>query len=89
MFFYVANNIYEIGLTKVKSPNGNTIYTYDIERCICDIIRYKNRMDPEQVKKTIKQYLKRKDKDLVKLSYYASQMGIKDEVMNYLEVFYE
>mgnify|MGYP004526218447 FL=1 len=79
--FYVANNIYEIGLTKVKSPNGNTIYTYDIERCICDIIRSKNRMDPEQVKKTIKQYLKNKDKDLVKLATYAKKMGIETKVM--------
>ena len=83
--FYVANDIYEIGLTKVKSPNGNTIYTYDIERCICDIIRSKNRMDPEQVKKTIKQYLKSKDKDLVKLATYAKKMGIETKVMTTID----
>ena len=35
------------------------------------------------------EYLKRKDKDLIKLSNYADKMGIKDEVMNYIEVFYE
>ena len=27
--------------------------------------------------------------DLVNLSKYANEMGIKDEVMNYIEVFYE
>ena len=30
-----------------------------------------------------------KDKDIVKLSQYAEKMGIKEEVMNYVEVFYE
>ena len=87
--FYVSNDIYELGLTEVKTPMGNNVRVYDVERCICDIIRSKNRMDSEHVKYSIRAYLKRKDKDLVKLSNYAKEMGIKEEVMNYIEVFYE
>lgn len=87
--FYVSNEIYEIGLTEVETPNGVKVKSYDIERCICDIIRSKNRMDSEHVKHSIREYLKRKDKNLIKLSNYADKMGIKDNVMNYLEVFYE
>lgn len=87
--FYVDKDIYELGLTDVKTPMGNIVRVYDIERCICDIIRSKSRMDSEHVKYAIRTYLKRKDKDLIKLSNYASQMGIKEEVMNYIEVFYE
>ena len=68
---------------------GNSVRAYDAERCICDIIRSKNRMDSEHVKHNIREYIKRKDKDLVKLSSYADKMGIKEEVMNYIEVFYE
>ena len=87
--FYVPDDIYELGLTEVKTQMGNSVRVYDVERCICDIIRSKNRMDSEHVKYSIRAYLKRKDKDLVKLSNYAKEMGIKDEVMNYIEVFYE
>ena len=87
--FYVPDDIYELGLTSVETPMGNKIRTYDIERCICDIIRSKNRMDSEHVKHSIREYIKRKDKDLVKLSKYAEKMGIKEEVMNYMEIFYE
>lgn len=87
--FYVSEDIYELGITEVKTPMGNKVRVYDIERCICDIIRSKNRMDSEHVKYSIRAYLKRKDKDLVKLSNYENQMGIKKEVMNYIEVFYE
>ena len=87
--FYVDKDIYELGLTEVKTPMGNNVRVYDVERCICDIIRSKNRMDSEHIKYSIRAYLKSKDKDLVKLSNYAKKMGIKDEVMNYIEVFYE
>lgn len=87
--FYVSNDMYEFGLTEVETPMGNTVRVYDIERCICDIIRSKNRMDSEHVKYSIREYIKSKDKDLIKLSRYAEKMGIKNEVMNYMEVFYE
>jgi len=87
--FYVSDDIYELGLVEVKTPLGNKVKAYDIERCICDIIRSKKRQDPELIKYSIKKYLKMPDKDLIKLSEYAEKMNIKNEVMNYLEMFYE
>lgn len=87
--FYVPDDVYELGLTLVETPMGNKVRVYDKERCICDIIRSKNRMDSEYVKYSIREYIKRKDKDLVKLSGYADKMGIKNEVMNFVELFYE
>ena len=53
------------------------------------IIEALKQMDSEHVKYSIREYIKRKDKDLIKLSKYAEKMGIKDEVMNFVEVFYE
>lgn len=87
--FYVPDDIYELGLTEVETPMGNKVRAYDIERCICDIIRSKNRMDSEFIKHSVREYIKRKDKNLIKLSKYADKMGIKKEVMYFMEVFYE
>lgn len=87
--FYVSDDVYGLGLIEVETPMGNRVRVYDIERCICDIIRSEKRMDSELVKYSIKEYIKRKDKDLVKLSKYAEKMGIKDKVMNYVGIFYE
>ena len=87
--FYVDNDIYELGITEIETPMGNKVKVYDVERCICDIIRSKNRMDSEHVKHSVREYVKRKDKDLIKLSKYAEKLGIKKEVMDYVEVFYE
>lgn len=84
--FYVDRDSYKIGLTEVETPMGNKVKVYDIERCICDIIRSKNRMDFNLVKSCVKKYIKRKDKDFVKLYLYAEKFGIKKLVMNYIDL---
>ncbi len=87
--FYIDDKFYNIGITEVKTPQGNNVKAYDVERCICDIIRSKKRMDIEHIKYAIKEYLKRKDNDLIKLSKYADVFGIKEEVMNFVSMMYE
>lgn len=87
--FYVSNDIYEMGVVEVETPSGNKVRAYDKERCICDIIRSKGRMDSEQVKKTMKQYIQSKDKNVAKLSDYAKRMGIIEKVMEMVNVYYE
>ncbi len=87
--FYVSDDIYEIGITEVETPSGNKVRIYDKERCICDIIRSKGRMDFEQVKKSVKQYIQSKDKNLAKLSDYAKKMGISKKVMEMVGMYYE
>ena len=74
-------DIYKLGLIETKTPSGNIVKAYDIERCICDIINAKGRMDFEQVKKVIKKYLERPDRDIVKLQEYAKKMNINNKVM--------
>lgn len=87
--FYVDDDIYELGITEIETPMGNKVKVYDVERCICDIIRSKNRMDLELIKHSVKEYVKRKNKDLVKLSSYAEKLGIKEVVMDYVGMMYE
>ena len=87
--FYVSDDVYELGTVEVETPNGNKVRTYDKERCICDIIRSKGRMDSEQVKKTIKQYMQCRDKDIAKLSEYSKKMEIDEKVMEILDAYYE
>jgi len=87
--FYAPNDLFGVGIEFIETPMNNKIRVYDIERCICDIIRSKGRMDLEHVKYSVKQYIKRKDKDLIKLSKYAEEFGIKEEVMDFISMMYE
>ena len=85
--FYVSEEILKLGICEVETPNGNKVRAYDLERSICDIIRSKNRMDLEQIKKTIKQYMKSNEKNMSKLSEYSKQMGINEQVMEMVGMF--
>ncbi len=87
--FYVSDDIYELGVVEIETPNRNKVRAYNKERCICDIIRSKRRMDSEQVKKTIKQYMQSRDKDIAKLSEYSKKMGINKKVMEMVGGYYE
>lgn len=87
--FYVSDDIYEIGAVLVETPSGNRVKAYDKERCICDIIRSKGRMDSEQVKKSVKQYIQSKDKNLARLFDYAKRMRISEKVIEMVGLYYE
>lgn len=88
--FYVSDDIYELGVVEIETPNGNKVTAYDKERCICDIIRSKGRMDSEQVKKAIKKYVQCQYKNIAKLSEYSKKMGINDKVMEMVgKAYYE
>jgi len=86
--YYIKKDNYELGITKVSTTCGNLVKAYDIERCICDIIKSK-KIDPEQVKKSVKEYLKRKDKDLNKLSIYSKKLKCYERVMEYIGLLNE
>lgn len=87
--FYVDNKFYDVGLTIATTPQGNKVKVYDMERCICDIIRSKKRMDMEHIKYAVREYLKRKDKSIINLSKYSDMFGIKEEVMEFVSLMYE
>ena len=82
--FYVNKKIYNLGRIKLKDKYGNKIETYDLERCICDMIRSRKRIDINEIKYVIKKYINSKNKDLNKIGIYAKKMNIKDEVMFFL-----
>ena len=84
--FYVDKDIYKLGLIQVKTPMGNEVRTYDLERTICDIVKYRNHMDKEIFTKALKGYSKLKQKDLLKLMKYAKKLNVDKKVLEYMEV---
>lgn len=87
--FRVKKDIYEIGIVDYKTNMGHTIRIYDKEKCICDLIKYRNKLDLEQVKKSVKAYVMSENKDILKITEYATLMGIKDDVVQFIGMFYE
>lgn len=77
---------YELGVENVKTNFGNTVRAYNKERCICDAIKNREKLEVQNFQTAIKDYFWGKDKDLHRLMRYAEQLKIRDEVMKYVEV---
>ena len=76
---------YEFGQTQIKSPSGNPIRIYDLERTLCDILRGSG-SDIQIVGEAMKRYAASKDKDIHKLMQYADRLRVKPKVLRYMEV---
>lgn len=76
---------YSFGIIEVKSPCGNPIHVYDLERTLCDILRGSG-SDIQIVGEAMKRYAASKDKNIHKLMQYAEQLRVKPKIMHYLEV---
>ncbi|WP_085876002.1 type IV toxin-antitoxin system AbiEi family antitoxin domain-containing protein [Peptoniphilus vaginalis] len=83
---YVKKDLYEIGKTEIKSPQGNLIPVYDIERTICDIIIDREKIDKQIFTEAIKRYFKSQNKNLRRLIKYSRLFKIESEIRKYMEV---
>lgn len=82
---YVDPQIYEIGITEIRSPQGAVVRLYDKERCICDLIRGKDQVDLQIYSQALKDYFKDKP-NARKLLKYGKLFGITEMIRTYMEV---
>ena len=83
--YYFSDKYYMDGIEKIDI-NGNIIKIYNIEKTICDCLRYGNKISKDIIVESIKEYVKRRDKDISKLMNYAAKAKVKDVVQKYMEV---
>lgn len=83
--YYFSDKYYMDGIEKIDI-NGNIIKIYNIEKTICDCLRYGNKISKDIIVESIKEYVKRRDKNISKLMNYAAKSKVKDVVQKYMEV---
>jgi predicted transcriptional regulator of viral defense system len=84
--YFVNRGLYQLGSITARSPHGNEIKTFNLERTICDLLRSRNQIDFQQVNEALKRYVQKKEKDLDLLYNYARQFRIQKIVREYIEV---
>jgi predicted transcriptional regulator of viral defense system len=84
--YFVKRGLYMSGLITVKSPHGNDIKTFNLERTICDVLRSRNQMDVQFVNEALKKYAVHKDRNIDQLYIYARQFRIQKIAREYIEV---
>lgn len=84
--YYIKPALFELGKTNLKTPAGNEVPAYDLERTICDVIRGRNKLGTETFLAALKLYAASPKKDLNKLHAYATKMRVANILRQYLEV---
>ena len=62
--YTVKKELHGEGIIMMQTPFGRFVPVYNMERTICDIIRNRNNMEIQTFQGALKQYAKRKDKNL-------------------------
>ncbi len=83
-FVYFAEKQLNLGIQTIQI-GSQQLRVYDMEKSICDIVRYKNKIGIDIMKESLINYLKRTDRDIVKLLKYAQQLHVPN-IETYLEV---
>ncbi len=83
--YYWDKRFYDTGIIETNY-NGEQISIYDIEKSVCDAIRYRNKVGTDITSEVLKNYIKRKDRNLDKLMKYAETMRIATVLNQYLTV---
>jgi len=84
--YTIKKELHDVGIVMMNTPFGNPVPVYDMERTICDLIRSRSGIEMQTFQDALKQYAKRKDKDLRKLMRYAQMFRVEKLLRQYLEV---
>ncbi len=79
-------SLYELGIVEVKTNYGNIVRTYNKERCICDTIKFRKKIEVQQYQTALKTFIYDKEKNMSRLIQYGQKLKIEDEIMKYIEV---
>lgn len=84
--YTVKKELHGEGIVMMQTPFGHSVPVYNMERTICDIIRNRNNTEVQTLQTALKQYTKRKAKDLRLLMQYATEFRVDKILRQYLEV---
>jgi hypothetical protein len=74
--YHWTKDYYELGITTEKIYDY-TVKIYDIEKSVCDAVRFRNKVGMDIAIEVVKNYVRRKDRNFNKLAIYATQMRIE------------
>ena len=84
--YTIKKELHDVGIVTMNTPFGNPVPVYDMERTICDLIRSRSGIEMQTFQDALKQYAKRKDKNLRKLMRYAQMFRVEKLLRQYLEI---
>jgi len=82
--YYWKKEYLEIGVTEAEIE-GHTVRITDLERTVCDAIRYRNKIGMDTCGEVLTTYLQLPNRDIARLNMIARQMRVYNVLTTYLQ----
>ena len=83
--YFWKDKQYDLGNFNYKN-DAVDIAMYDLEKTVCDFVKFRRKVGLDITKEVIRNYLSRKDRNLNKLMAYSRKLKISSVVERYIEV---
>lgn len=83
--YYWKQEYKELGVVE-REIGGYKIKIYDLEKSVCDAVKYRTKIGNEVTSEIFKNYLKLKNRNLSLLMEYAKKMRVEKIMKTYLEI---
>ncbi len=84
--FYVKRDLVGLGVTTLNTSHNNPVWTTDLERTICDIVRSRNQVDVQIRSEAMKRYASHKLRNITLLLKYAEHFNVQKILREYMEI---
>ena len=72
---YWEQKYYEMGVVEADVA-GHRLRIYDIERSVCDVVRFRNKVGMDVMTEVLRAYLSRKDRNIARLTEYTQYLNV-------------
>jgi len=83
--YYWSDHLLEFGIVQAE-VHGHNVHITDLERSVCDAIKYRNKIGLDVCAEILKAYLHRTDRKIAKLTEYAKKLRVAATLKTYLEI---
>lgn len=81
-----SKKLYPLEIVEVKTPMGNIVKAYSVERTLCEIATVKAAADIQTITYAIRTYVASKTRNIPKLLELAKTFHVEKKIRTYLEV---
>ena len=84
LYYWKSENL-QFGIER-RNISGYDILITDLERSVCDAVKYRNKIGLDLCAEIIRSYLARNNRNLSRLMDYARRLRVANVLNNYLEI---
>ena len=82
---YYTEKVLKVGVSQMII-DGYTVNVYDVERSVCDAVKFRNKVGMDVCSEIINNYLERPERNISRLMDYARALRVSAILEKYLEV---